>query len=707
MISNKFRISGILLCLLYISLCGYTQEEFSMIRSRICTQLTEQASDNVLKKEVAVYLMQLQKDGSWADIDYKDSAVVKWKPGEHLDRIKNLAIALTKKDNPFYESVPVYEAINAALRFWYGTDPKSSNWWHNEIATPQSLGEILLLMQTTIKQLPPQLQDSLVERMKRGNPYIKTGANKLDIAIHYLYRACVTKNKQLMDSAVEQAFQPVAFTNEEGLQYDFSYMQHGPQLQISGYGLVFLNGEYKVASWLQGTSYGLPDARLKLLSSYLLSSFIPAIRGRYIDFNTEGRGISRPGILDKQGIALKQSLFQNAMAVGTAEDREVMHAAVERINEQKPPSYNVKPLHTIFWKGDYTLHVRPAYSFNVRMVSARTKRTEMGNGENLLGTFLADGSTNILRTGREYYNIMPIWEWDKIPGITCRDFNVDQPMKVQWGEMGSTQFAGGVSDSLYGASAYVMNYNGVKAKKAWFFFDKEVVSLGSGINSQAGEHIVSTVNQCWLKGEALVSENKKTKPVPGAGFKGKADWVWHDSIGYFFPMQHNMLFVSKDIQTGSWHNINAKNAEKEVSGKVFKMWINHGARPEAGSYAFITVPGIDAGEMNTYSTAGIHIISNNDSVQAVVHKGLNKLQAVFYEPSVINDETVSIAVDHPCIIMLANPGKNMHLYVCDPTRQYKSIRVTIRNASDGFTTQVVCDLPQGNFSGSTAGFPVK
>lgn len=174
-----------------------------------------------MAKAVAIYLPLLQKDGSWNDIPYTDTSITKWKPDEHLERVKSLAIAFVKKDNSFYDNPVVFNALVAALRFWYSADPKSSNWWHNEIATPQSLGEIMIVLQQGDKPLPKGLQDSLVTRMKRGNPYTKTGANKLDIAIHYLYRACITSNKPLMDAAAEQAFQPIVFTNEEGLQYDY------------------------------------------------------------------------------------------------------------------------------------------------------------------------------------------------------------------------------------------------------------------------------------------------------------------------------------------------------------------------------------------------------------------------------------------------------------------------------------------------------
>ena len=50
-----------------------------------------------------------------------------------------------------------------------------------------------------------------------------------------------------------------------------------------------------------------------MLNHYLLKTFLPAIRGRYIDFNTEGRGISRKDILDKKnhlGTTIFSSMFE-------------------------------------------------------------------------------------------------------------------------------------------------------------------------------------------------------------------------------------------------------------------------------------------------------------------------------------------------------------------------------------------------------------
>lgn len=483
-------------------------------------------------------------------------------------------------------------------------------------------------------------------------------------------------------------------------------MQHGPQLQIASYGLVFLNGEYKVASWLAGTSYQLSGARLAMLNSYLVNTFLRTIRGRYIDFNTEGRGISRPDMLDKGSLAGSKSLLAIAASMSKAPVKEAVEAAMQRISEAKPPSYKVAPSHTHFWKGDYTLHVRPAYSFNVRTASVRTKRTETGNKENLLGKFLADGSTNIQRSGKEYYNIMPVWEWDKLPGITSRDFKTDPQMTVQWGEEGSTSFVGGVSDSVYGATAYEMNYNGVKAKKAWFFFDREVVALGAGINSSEAEHVVTTVNQCWSNGKVALLQNGTINSDGNSNFSGNIDWVWHDSIGYFFPNK-SQVFISNTTQTGSWARINAKDSKEEVAGKVFKMWIDHGTQPSEGSYSYITVAGINVSDMQQYDAAGIKIIANSDSVQAVQHAGLKMLQVIFYKPCAVATANIVVSADQPCIVLLKDVDALNSLYIADPTQQYKQITISLVKRAGKIKRTQICNLPQGNLAGSSALIVIK
>ena len=699
---------GIVILVTIVCNTTYGQNDFSIITSRIREQAYEDTNEQTLLKNIAAYLPLIQNDGSWTDIDYSTKDITLWKPATHLIRIKNFAQAFVKEGGSYYKNADLWNKILSTLRFWYAQDPRSKNWWHNEIATPQMLGEIMIVLQQSKQQLPVGLQDSLLQRMKQGNVFKQTGANKFDIALHMMYRACITKDKALMDTAVEQAFQPIVFTNAEGLQYDNSYMQHGAQLQISSYGLVFLAGEYKVASWLQGTAYALQDEKLKLLNNYLLQTFLPSIRGSYSDFNIEGRGISRPNILDKRKLAEDKNAntFLEIAKKVCNENRSLIDDAIARVSGTEAAKFNVAATHNYFWKGDYTQHLRPAYTFNVRMVSVRTKRTEAGNNENLLGKFLPDGATDIQRSGGEYFNIMPIWEWDKIPGITSRDFKTDQPTVAQWGEQGSTSFVGGVSDGIFGAAAYDMNYDSVTAKKAWFFFDKEVVCLGAGINSKAPENITTTINQCRLNGKVLTNENGNITTVEKEITSNLLRWVWHDSIGYFFPGKEN-INVSSQSQSGNWNKINTSYSKEEITGNVFKMWVNHGQQATNSSYAYIAVPGISQDEMKSYPQNKLIILSNTDSIQAVEHSGLKMIQVVFYKPGTIAAKDIVVSADKPCIILLKKETDSISVFVADPTQQNKEVVISLKSIIKNSERKLTCLLPKGNFAGATAHFKVQ
>ncbi|HEY8896252.1 MAG TPA: polysaccharide lyase family 8 super-sandwich domain-containing protein [Niastella sp.] len=647
-------------------------------------------------KAIAKQLTAMRADGSWPDIDYASTAITTWQPGTHLARLQDFATACAQQaDVPgWYKTL--YPAIVAGLRYWYAKDPKSGNWWHNEIRSPQAIGEILITMRFAADRLPASLEDSLITRMQRGNIIKMTGANKLDVAIHFLYRALLTGNDKLMDTAVQQAFQPVQFTTEEGLQHDYSYLQHGPQLQLSSYGAVFLAGEFKVAKYVRGTPYALSDAAQQRLSNYLDKTYLRTIRGKYIDFNVEGRGISRPNVLSKQGDA---GLLEDARLVDPARSAS-WFAAMARISGKQPEDYQVEPAHTHFWRADYTMHNRAAYNFNVRLVSTRTNRTESGNKENLYGRYLPDGSTNIQVKGDEYYNIMPLWEWDKIPGTTSADHAEDVLMDKFWGELGSTSFAGGVSDSIYGATAYDMNYDGVKAKKAWFFFDNEVVCLGAGINGTGNNPVVTTLNQCWLNGNVQVDKKKlsagKQQDVTNPSY------IWHNDLGFYFPGGGNVV-VSTAEQKGNWYHINNSHSKNEITGNVFKLWFNHGAAPVNGKYAYVVVPGKP--EAIKTSMDQVKIIANTDVMQAVKHLGLNMLQVVFYQPGTLTDGDLIVTVDKPCVVLLKKiNGKNIPVSIADPSQTAAKVTLTVKTKALVQPVQWECALPQGVYAGSTTSF---
>ena len=497
--------------------------------------------------------------GCFTDIDYSRRDRTNWEPLNHIDRLYDLAFAYTNPQNAYYQSEDIYNKIVKGLEYWYECNPHCNNWWYNQIAEPQKIGILLIQMRTGQKQIPAALETKTLQRIRKdgGDPAKWTGANRTDIALHWIYRACLEKNEADLKTALENAYSPIEYTVKEGFQHDNSYFQHGVQLYIGGYGDEILKGTTQVAMYTQGTRYALGAEKIRILGKFMRGTYYQTIRGQHMLFDVLGRGISRKDITDKSATAL----FAERMIILDPEHADEYKAIIARLKGEQPAGYKLQPLHTHYFRGDYTLHVRPGYTFDVRMVSTRTMRCEYGNGENLKTYFLSDGCTNIATQGNEYTNILPVWDWRRIPGTTAPQLDTIPMAASDWQTRGTSTFAGGVSDSIYGVSAYAYmdNYAGVNtgAKKAWFFFDNEVVCLGAGINSTSRAPIYTTINQCLLNDKnILVSQNKKQAVIKKGEFTyDSPDWALHNEIGYIFP-KGGRIFLNNRQQTGSWYDIN-------------------------------------------------------------------------------------------------------------------------------------------------------
>ncbi|CAA0202836.1 Chondroitinase-AC precursor containing a C-terminal secretion signal, family PL8_3 [Tenacibaculum maritimum] len=646
-------------------------------------------------------LSTMKTDGSWTGIDYTDTSGTLWAPFEHLKKLKKLAIAYTLSRSKHYQSATLFPKIEESLKYWGNYTTKSTNWWWNEIASPKELGVILILLRDGASKIPSAVETPLLTQMGSGRTPDKEGlgANKIDIATHYVYRGVLTQDATVLKTGVDEAFLSIALTDdEEGLQHDYSFRQHGPQMAIFSYGAVFLKEELSAIGLLQGTGYALPQARLSILIGYARNAVLKIFRGKYADFSTVGRGISRENAT--KGTSFVKTI-EKLKALDPANAAEY-EAAIERLKGTQGADYMVSCDHTQFWRSDYTVHSRDKYSFSVRTSSTRVEKTEHGNKENLKGIYLADGGSAIRVDGDEYDNIFPVWDWNKVPGITVPEL-ATLTLPAQWGVLGKSTFTGGVSDGKYGATAYKQEEYDTPAKKGWFFFDDEVVCLGAEISSTVTESVSSTVNQSLLKGDVTVSENGSTTMVSkGTHSKTGVNWILHNKIGYVFPQGGNIK-LSNQSQSGTWKSINAARSGAAVSKEVFKLWIDHGKTPTDGSYVYIVVPDTaDASAMQSYNQNNIVIEENTGNIQAVKHTGLDMLQVIFYEAGTYNKNGITIKVDQPCIMLLKKISTaSVEVHVADPTQKVTTINASMEFPMIATLRSLQFTMPTNSLAGSS------
>jgi chondroitin AC lyase len=719
----------------------FKNDGFALIMRRIQNDNEKEYSDvATLATKVTGYLDSLLTNAAgrhyFKDIDYNNTEgrTHDWYALEHINRLKDMTFAYTLPGSEYYENAGLHAKIVGLLNYWaFNHPPANSNWWHNWIPEPKRLGIMLMQMRKGKLEVPADLETKLIaERMKPGQhpgaSYF-TGANRIDIATHWLYSALLKKDAALLPEATDAIYSPLQFTTGEGLQHDYSFFQHGQQLYIGGYGDEMVNGVTLIASYVAGTEFAIPDDRRDILGNFMRKTWLPSIRGQYLMWNITGRGMSREWQLSKNGASV---LTDRMMAIDPANAPEYEDAG-KRMDGKENAGYGVADMSTHFYRGDYTLHNRAKFSANVRLVSSRTKTIEFGNYENLKNYYLSDGSMNIVTHGGEYYNIFPFWDFTRIPGVTTpqRPFELDPnhvyksdgsgnpytPHGGNAGNTGTSTFAGGVSDGLYSITAFDYSpdgtyASGVGGKKGWFFFDDEIVCLGAGINSNASVssyNIFTTLNQTHLNGNVTHSIGGTSSILPAQTeqiYTETPNWVYHDSVGYFFPQGGN-VGVSNKTQHGNWHDINWSARDEAVQGDVFTLYIDHGKDAANAKYAYIVAPGIAAGEADEYAAElPVEILVNTDSLQVVYHKKLKMYGCIFFKAGTFMTNAGLIAeTDNGCVMLIKDADKDeLTIHVSDPQKQGSPIKIGVETLKTDGRRMITYVNPAPPYQGQSLEF---
>ena len=196
----NYKISIILSVILFVG--GFTQGIFAnageatdydnimfKVRQAEWSGITD---ISVLDQRVAAVISTINANGSWSDVDYANTAQTNWEPLTHLTRIKDMVLAYSISSSDYSGNNDLFTKISSALEFWYSADPRSTNWYNQQIACPQRIGVILILMRAGQQALSATLETNLLNRMVAigGRPDQSgsqgTGANKVDIATHWV-----------------------------------------------------------------------------------------------------------------------------------------------------------------------------------------------------------------------------------------------------------------------------------------------------------------------------------------------------------------------------------------------------------------------------------------------------------------------------------------------------------------------------------------
>lgn len=704
--------------------------------------------------------------GSWPDVNYSDTTRTGgWSPHLHLDRMVNLAAVVRAANGSSaveaVEAAALIGPTTQAIKFWLQTDPRSDNWWWDDLRVPWRVASTALLFQPW---LDVELEAQMVMVMERADYSKRTGANLDDEVATAIARGALLRNATLVGVGFARLWQEIRVVPPtdpacldpphgtqgcatDGIQADASFHQHGPELLAGSYGEGYVRDSLKFMGLSAGTAFAPTPAQSGLFASLLLDGMQLMAFGSPAcwDWSVKGRDMGTS--MRVLRTSLNTSLFA---AVQTARHQEL--AAFARAIDGSTSAEAAQPRgHRAYWASDYavihsvSLEGNP-WMASVHMHSLRTVSARCVNGQGSMNEHTGDGMvyTYIGLEHSQYNQAFQSWDWRRLPAITAA---VDSPMlpcnysDQLLADSSLMNATGSVSDGHAGLSAMRLVSHGATAAKAVAMLGHGLVHLVAGARcvragQQCGE-LVTTFENNIARGAVHLMCNGSAVTVLGAALREPhrgCNWAWHNGTGYLLPRSQTVL-----VTNGAERSTPPKTGPGEPQA-LFSLAVSHGGGRggrggQVPATSWVALPGVSLATMMGSSGSGGSIISGRGNVTIAAND--EGIQAVWAPPRLLAvvwqagaqqsldlqpDQALgltSVQADRPVVLLVQQSSScgSFTVTVSDPSNNPAGGKLVLQLAgiagatvcstppcpcsTAGETTTVTLALPAGQSAGSS------
>lgn len=614
--------------------------------------------------------------------------------------IFKMALAWGSEGQTLYHDDALKEDIIYALSWMnenvYGLALSSENgwetfsnndWWDWLVGSPHYLLDTLLLMN---EEITKEQQEIFLRPYEYLCSFMRTDLTveaNVNSRAYNRFLSSVLKKDISQLRKITMAY-PILFDfvqSGTGMYEDYSYLKHNmiPYNGFYGTGSL-LERVVKVMTVTNSTAFELEKEYIARYSEWILNAFEPLmanggimnmVRGRGTDSGEEYSDASAvyASMLDMIELVddsvkesfkkmLKRQLVGNAYeyAIANLTPRQILKLKSILNEDIVAGAYD---LSKVYYNMDRVVHHKDGFSAGLSMSSERIATYESIDNCNKEGWYTSDGMLYVYNHsddnpyGVDYFTYADPY---KRPGTTL-DVRERSSEEVPYGKehFPNQSFVGGVSlnDKYTVAAMALESYNNTKegkelrecdltAKKAWFFFDDEIVALGSDIKSTDNAEVRTII------------ENKKM-PTGNETFEISGNTAYIEGVGgYYFSdgqkVEHNR----------------AKNGDFNF----YEMWINHGENPDGEKYAYALLPNATKEQTQEYaSKPETEILSNTENIQAVRENSLGVTGIIFWKAGTFGNMSVST----PMLVMHSETSEEITLCVSDPTQKLSEATLTI------------------------------
>jgi chondroitin AC lyase len=606
------------------------------------------------------------------DPNAREQAQLKAQVPVILHNTRNLALAWSNPTSPIYHDDSVHVHLKISLQYCLDYILKKTSWSLYQLNVAQDIRDIVMLLHGQINDnQKTQCMDILKQHKLLGKGVGTAMVNTNELGVHY---GALTKDTILITHCRELIVNDVNVSQANGIQPDLSFQYDGKRLQMFHSGRSFLTDHLRVAFALKNTAFEFPHEKVKLLTDVVLQGWQWMARG----INTV------PGTIDRytsRENALKSADIRWMIPILKALAPEMNKKFTFLENWQ-----NGKESHTgiHYWPyADFTAYHHPDFSIFIKTISDRTLPSGSDNKENLKGNLLNTGDTYLVHDGMEYFNLMPVWNWQMIPGVTS--FPNARVIERQ-------SLVGNVNNEKSGAVAMALQLKDLTGKqylsgqKFWAIHNGVMVCLAGNVHGTIAGHAATTVDQCRWRGDVTVN---KPGNILKAGIH-KMDnvrWIHHAGFAYMtMPFWKTSMTIELKKATGNWRSINSTQVDKIITENIFLTSIDHGHLVEDGYGGYVVAHAASAKNAQLIaSDPPWEIFRNSKDCQFVYFKD-GTMMAAFYTTLPMKNEKADIEVSQPCLLLI----ENNKIYVTDMAFTGRKIRIRWNNLVFNVTT-----LPHG------------
>ncbi len=635
------------------------------------------------EQTIKQYVSTFNEANCWNDIDYTSMRRASWPPILHTSRCRDLALAYYDMSSEDPNRIIIKRIVIRAIEQWLKMGLKSNGWWSNEVGVPEYLSLAAFCLGD---QLPDDIKAALVKLLKDHVKIGRTGVNMVWLSQNTIYRGLLSGDIEDIVIGFKTIQNQIYITDEEGLQSDLSFHQHGPVLMTNSYGLNYVSMMIDFIYIAHGTPVSFsPDKRSLIVDTLLDATSLMSFKGLACPA-TMGRTVTTQGRLRIDISDLFRKMLKSDPP--RSEELNEMLAILEGTK-----SYHAR--NRMFYNSDIMIHQRPEWQLSIKMFSDRVVNSDWAiNQEGKKNAYLSHGSTFLLRGHDEYVDIPGIWDWQYIPGATVA---IQPEYQGVLHQHNMTAYAGGASDGLYGVAGFHLNFDGLNAKLAWFCFDDGYLVLGTDIKHKDNLPIVTTLDQCYLRTAVWTGShtgNFQQLSERLSGTLQNTKWIWHDGVVYQ-NYGTSQICLGQRVQTGNWGEINIKYQDTpDVQSEVFRAWFRH----TDGSFAYRVLPNISIEQvLDKVNCNPVNIVQNNSKVMAVYHPHMKMGMAVFFEPGLLRlTDTLNVEVNRPVILLIKQDTVGgFSVDLSSPTHEQQQVVVSINQI------KITIELPKGINAGNS------